>query len=97
MNSKTWLPLDRVVRAVHAKARRRGFDATLSSTEEILREGFEEIRRLLERGEKVLVPGFGIFRPTTRKARVVRNPQTRELMKLSKTKSYALRATRRSK
>ena len=44
---------------------------------------FEELARAAAR-ERISLPGFGVFRPGSRKARYILNPQTKRRMRLPK-------------
>ena len=44
---------------------------------------------------RVVVPGLGVFRIATRKARRIRNPITKELMQIPETKSVRFRASKK--
>lgn len=48
-------------------------------------------------GRSVRIPGFGTFSPGTRKARVIRNPKTKELMRLPKLKTVKFTAAKAAK
>ena len=48
-------------------------------------------------GGKVHVPGLGVFSRGTRKARVVRNPATKQLMQLDEVVTVKFRAARAAK
>ena len=51
----------------------------------------EETKHAVARGEKVAVSGFGIFDVQARKARLGRNPQTGETVKIKASKSPKFR------
>lgn len=55
---------------------------------------FEEITRALKRGERVSVPGFGIFAVRDRPARMGRNPQTGEPIRIPASRKVAFRASK---
>lgn len=48
-------------------------------------------------GRRVVVPGLGTFSRGTRKARVIRNPATKELMELPRTVTVKFTAAKRAK
>lgn len=48
-------------------------------------------------GRSVTVPGLGTFSRATRKARRIRNPQTKELMQLSETTTVKFTAAKAAK
>lgn len=50
------------------------------------------IARTLQRGEKVQVTGFGTFETRHRKARMGRNPQTGEKIRISASTAVSFRA-----
>ena len=50
--------------------------------EKILEIIFHELTEALCRGENIEIRGFGIFKPTVRKARVGRNPKNSELVQI---------------
>lgn len=50
------------------------------------------IARTLQRGEKVQVTGFGTFETRHRKARMGRNPQTGERIRISASTAVSFRA-----
>ena len=58
------------------------------------RELFAEVARLVTTGQSVYVPELGIFKPTTRKARNIRNPVTGEMMRLPRTRTVRLAAAK---
>lgn len=49
------------------------------------------------RGDRLLLPGLGVFRVKTRKGRRLMNPATRELMELEATQTLTFRAAKRAK
>lgn len=50
------------------------------------------LRKALATAQRVTLPGVGIFWVTERPARNVRNPETRELMRLPATREVRFRA-----
>jgi nucleoid DNA-binding protein len=86
---KRWVSFDEMVRAATGEGEFRQGDVR-----DIVREIFWEIRVRCLAGERVYVPGFGVFRPVKRASRVVRNPQTKELMTLPELHSFSLRASK---
>ncbi len=53
----------------------------------ILKIIFIEIKEALSRGENVEIRGFGIFKVTTRKARIGRNPKNAEEVQIPEKKA----------
>ena len=53
---------------------------TKKAAREAIEASFEEISRVLQRGEKVVLSGFGTFRVSKVKDKKGRNPQTGEPM-----------------
>jgi len=51
-----------------------------------------ELKRAVSRGEKVALSGFGVFERAQRNARMGRNPQTGEAVKIKATKLPKFRA-----
>ena len=69
-------------------------DATASAagtskadTERVINSVISEIEASVRKGEKVTIPGFGTFSLTERKARIGRNPQTGESIKIAASKA----------
>lgn len=46
----------------------------------------EEVTKVLQKGDKVNITGFGIFRVSDRKAREGRNPKTGEVIQIKASK-----------
>lgn len=53
----------------------------------VLSDGFSTIGKTIKKEGKHSVPGFGTFTKTKRKARMGRNPQTGEAIKIKASKS----------
>lgn len=53
-----------------------------ADAERTLSSFFEHVTKQAKKGEKIAWPGFGSFSTTKRKARVGRNPQTGEAVKI---------------
>ncbi len=53
----------------------------------VLSDGFSMIGKTIKKEGKHSVPGFGTFTKTKRKARMGRNPQTGEAIKIKASKS----------
>jgi integration host factor subunit alpha len=58
-----------------------GFEA--SKVAEFVDQVFEIIKEALEKGEKVKIPGFGVFIVRGKKARLGRNPKTGDRVEIS--------------
>lgn len=56
---------------------------------------FGVVSRQLSLYGRFSMPGVGVFRTTTRKARTVRNPVTKELMTLPETRGVRFKAAKR--
>ena len=55
--------------------------------EKILEIIFSEITEALRKGGNIEIRGFGIFKTTTRKARIGRNPKNSELVQIPEKKT----------
>ena len=55
--------------------------------EKILEIVFSEITEALRKGENIEIRGFGIFKTTTRKARMGRNPKNSESVQIPEKKA----------
>jgi len=64
------------------------------TAEAMLRATFNVIAEKALHGERVVIPGFGVFYKRTRKSRRIRNPQTLELMQLPRTVSIGFRTSK---
>lgn len=60
----------------------------------MLRSTFVVIAEKVLHGERVVIPGFGVFTKRTRKARKVRNPQTHEMMELGSSTTIGFRCSK---
>ena len=60
--------------------------------EQIVNGLLDHITAALKKGDKVQLTGFGTFEVRTRKARVGRNPQTKEVIQIPGRKSPAFSA-----
>lgn len=60
---------------------------------EVLDASLDTIRDALQRGEKVTLTGFGTFEVRQRQAREGVNPQTRQKIKISATKTPGFSAS----
>jgi len=54
----------------------------LSDTKMIVDAFLENVKKSMVRGEHIELRGFGTFKNKRRKARIARNPNTREIVKL---------------
>lgn len=83
--------LDEVVEHVRNEMRDRfgGIDGK-QNARHFVRALFKEVGEIVANGNAVNVPGFGIFKPATRKPRRIRNPANGELMRLPRTRSIRL-------
>ncbi len=59
---------------------------TKKDTERVLNAAIDAITAALIRGEKVQLSGFGTFEAKARKARIGRNPHTREAIEIPATR-----------
>jgi DNA-binding protein HU-beta len=66
---------------IDAVAKKSG--GSKAATEETLSAFFDQVVASTKKGDKVAWPGFGSFSTTKRKARVGRNPQTGESVKIA--------------
>ena len=55
--------------------------------EKIVAQIFSEITEALRKGENIEIRGFGIFKTTTRKARMGRNPKNSESVQIPEKKT----------
>ena len=55
--------------------------------EKILEIIFSEITEALRKGENIEIRGFGVFKTTTRKARIGRNPKNSESVQIPEKKT----------
>lgn len=60
----------------------------------VLSELVEEISSAVKRGERVAIPGLGVFEVRYRKAREVRNPRTRAPMQLPDCQTLGFTASK---
>jgi DNA-binding protein HU-beta len=61
---------------------------------EMLTQMVEMITKSLKKGEKIRIPGLGILQVRKRAARMGRNPQTGEAIKIKASKKIAFRAAK---
>lgn len=69
-------------------------ELTLKTTRSILEKAFVRIADSAIHGGRIAIPGFGAFFRRTRKARVVRDIKTKELIKVPSVSHVAFRAAR---
>lgn len=62
-------------------------DISKAKAQEVVEATFEKISKAIKKEKKFLVPGFGSFSVTKRKARKGRNPRTGEQIKIKASKS----------
>jgi len=62
-------------------------DLSKAKTQEAIESVFAQIAKAIKKDKKFLVPGFGSFAVTKRKARKGRNPKTGEIIKIKASKS----------
>lgn len=60
----------------------------------VIQAFFANVAQQALHGDKVVVPGFGTFYPSKRKARVIRNPATKELMEIPEMRAIGFRTSR---
>lgn len=65
---------------------------TKKTTEEVVKATLTAIETALQNGENVKIPGFGTFEIRNRSARVGKNPQTGETVKIPASKAPAFKA-----
>ena len=54
---------------------------------------FETMKKVLERGERLKISGFGSFNPRDKKTRTGRNPKTGQAIKISARRVVTFRAS----
>ena len=62
-------------------------DLSKAKAQQVIETTFEKIARAIKKEKKFMVPGFGTFAVTKRKARMGRNPKTGEQIKIKASKS----------
>ncbi len=70
----------------------KGVDLSKKATGEILDATFAEIRKAIKKEKRFSYPDFGTFTVKSRKARMGRNPQTGETIKIKASKSVGFKA-----
>jgi DNA-binding protein HU-beta len=94
---KRWTKFEDVVRAAQAATQRASIQMPLVGAHELLQAFFDDVRARVMAGETVNVPGFGLFRPASRKARRVKNPQSGEYMQLPAIHTMRLQPAKKAK
>lgn len=61
------------------------------SATEVFNLVFESIADTVKDNEKITIPAFGTFKPSSRAARIGRNPQTGEEIKIKASKSMSFK------
>ena len=72
-------------------------DQPKKQVHELLEAFVEALTRNLKKGEKIRIPGLGIFVVAKRAARMGRNPATGEPIKIKASKKVAFRASKELK
>ena len=67
---------------------------TKKDTERVLNAAIDAITAALVKGEKVQLSGFGTFETKSRKARIGRNPHTKETIEIPATRVPAFNASK---
>ncbi len=70
------------------------FGLTKRSAKAELDGAFETIREVVLNGGHVSVPGFGVFKLRSRRARTIRNPSSGELMRVGLVEAVGFSASR---
>ena len=73
-------------------AKRAG--TTIKLAQAVIDAAFDEIASALERGERLMLPGFGTFSVVERKERKGRNPQTGEEILIPARKAVKFRSAK---
>ncbi len=93
---KVWKPKAVETKAAlieELKASMGDLELTTKATNEIVNNLFEIISISIKRKKRLTVPGFGTFNVRKRKARMGRNPQTGEPLKIKASKTVAFKPT----
>ena len=67
---------------------------TKKDTERVLNAAIDAITAALVKGEKVQLSGFGTFETKSRKARIGRNPHTKESIEIPATRVPGFKASK---
>jgi len=81
-----------LIEAVAAKT-----ELSKAKAQEAIEATFEAIAKAIKKDKKFLVPGFGSFAVTKRKARKGRNPRTGEVIKIKASKSVRFKPANKLK
>ncbi|MGH2736066.1 MAG: HU family DNA-binding protein [Actinomycetota bacterium] len=65
---------------------------TKRTVQSVLDATIDTVQKQVKKGEKVTLPGFGTFERRARSARMARNPQTGEPLKIKASKVPAFKA-----
>lgn len=68
------------------------YDCSKVATEAIVDAAFDQIAKAVKQSKRFQMPGFGTFTVRQRKARIGRNPQTGEQIKIKASKSVGFKA-----
>ena len=69
----------------------RDVEITKKATTELVDSVFAQVARAVKRDKKFIYPGFGTFTVKSRKARLGRNPQTGEEIKIKASKTVGFK------
>ena len=81
-----------LIKAMVKKAEEQNVPLTAKQMDAALSALMESVKDALKSGEKVVLPGFGMFAVKTRPARQGRNPLTGEVMAIPERKMPAFKA-----
>jgi DNA-binding protein HU-beta len=76
------------------QATSKKFKITLSQADDIVSYVYETIVNTIKSGERVIIPGLGVFGVKERKAKKARNPRTGEEVVIPKRKVVVFRAAK---
>jgi DNA-binding protein HU-beta len=76
------------------QATAKKFKITLSQADDIVSYIYETIAKTIASGERVIIPGLGVFGVKERKAKKARNPRTGEEVVVPKRKVVVFRAAK---
>ncbi len=68
------------------------YDVSKVATEAIVDAAFDQIAKAIKQKKRFQMPGFGTFTVRQRKARIGRNPQTGEEIKIKASKAVGFKA-----
>jgi len=78
-----------LIDAVAGKCER--LEITKAAVKEIIETTFDEIAKAIKKEKRFQMPGFGTFTLKTRKARIGRNPQTKEEIRIKASKTIGFK------